>query len=135
MSPPNSGDDMTELIPDLTLMVTIFDSLYPQDTSRYVGALIHLRWLNKGITLRGGSSMSHIPQYRPHWARQDQGSELLFRGLSSGHQGWVHVPHRPVSSSSHCQVEAAAIAVDTNGPYHISIVWSVIYSLCFPKKP
>ena len=93
---------MKELIPDLTLMVSIFDSLYPQDTSRHVGALIHLRWLNKGITLHGGGSMSYIPQYRPHWARQDQGSELLFKGLSSGHQGWVHVPHRPVSSSSHC---------------------------------
>lgn len=36
MSPPDSGGDVTELIPDF---------LYPQDTSRHVGALIHLRWL------------------------------------------------------------------------------------------
>ena len=49
-------------------------------------------------------------------------SELLFKGLSSGHQGWVPVPHRLVSTSSNSQVEAAVIAVDTNGLYHISIV-------------
>ena len=44
------GGDMTELIPDLTLMVSIFDSFYPQDTSRDVVVLIHLWWFNKGIT-------------------------------------------------------------------------------------
>ena len=84
MSPPNSGGDMTELIPDLTSMVSIFDSSDPQDTSRHVGVLIHLRWFNKGITLHGGSSTSHIPQHRPQWARQDQSSELLSKGLLSG---------------------------------------------------
>lgn len=75
---------MTELIPDLTLMVSIFDSSDPQDASRHIGVLIHLRWFNKGITLHGGSSTSHVPQHRPHWAGQDQSSELLSKGLSSG---------------------------------------------------
>ena len=42
MSPPNSGDYMTELILDLTLMGSIFGSLYPQDTSRHVRILIHI---------------------------------------------------------------------------------------------
>lgn len=34
-----------------------------------VGALIHLRWLNKRDHPAWGSSMSHIPQHRPHRAR------------------------------------------------------------------
>ena len=42
MSPHNSGDYMTELILDLTLMGSIFGSPYPQDTSRHVGVLTHL---------------------------------------------------------------------------------------------
>lgn len=75
---------MTELIPDLTLMVSIFDSLYPQDTSRDVAVLIHLRWFNKRITQCGDRSMSHVLQHKPHWARQDQSSERLSKGPSSG---------------------------------------------------
>ena len=94
---------MTKLIPDLPLMVSIFDSSYPQDTSRNIGVLLHLQWFNRGVTQCGDSSMSHVPQHKPHWARQDQGSELLSKGPRSGPfclgslSTWVEAEHQVCS--------------------------------------